>query len=113
MRRISSHAPERRQRFLRIRVSDAERLQWQAQASEAGVSVSELIRRSLPGSVARAVPPRTKADPELVRQLARIGNNLNQIARVANTHQDNLDVVQVCTALAAIRAELRQLQGRS
>ena len=53
-----------------------------------------------------AVPIR-QADPELIRHLARIGSNLNQIARHANTEKQ-LDV-QVLQELAKANALLDQL----
>lgn len=53
-----------------------------------------------------AVPIR-QADPELIRHLARIGSNLNQIARHANTEKQ-LDI-QVLQELAKANALLDQL----
>lgn len=53
-----------------------------------------------------AVPIR-QADPDLIRHLARIGSNLNQIARHANTEKQ-LDV-QVLQELAKANALLDQL----
>ncbi|HEJ6181741.1 MobC family plasmid mobilization relaxosome protein [Pseudomonas aeruginosa] len=47
------------------------------------------------------------ADPELLRQLASIGNNLNQIARRVNTAEwGPAERVQVLAALAGIEREL-------
>ena len=49
---------------------------------------------------------------ELTRQLARIGNNLNQIAHginVANLAGSRLDVLRVLAELAQIRAEMGRL----
>lgn len=53
-----------------------------------------------------AVPIR-QADPDLIRHIARIGSNLNQIARHANTEKQ-LDV-QVLQELAKANALLDQL----
>lgn len=53
-----------------------------------------------------AVPIR-QADPDLIRHLARIGSNLNQIARHANTEKQ-LDT-QVLHELAQANALLDQL----
>ena len=74
-------------RWIKLRASAAERARWQALAASRGVSLSELIRASL-GSLrlrARREPP--PVAPELLRELARIGNNLNQLARAANRHE--------------------------
>ena len=53
-----------------------------------------------------AVPIR-QADPDLIRHIARIGSNLNQIARHANTEKQ-LDI-QVLQELAQANALLDQL----
>lgn len=53
-----------------------------------------------------------KVDPKLLRQLAGIGNNLNQIARLVNQHskQDSaLDRIAIITALSSIERELQRL----
>ena len=43
---------------------------------------------------------------ERTRQVARIGSNLNQIARWANTYASEADVVEVVAHLAAIERTL-------
>ncbi|KNG17391.1 MobC family plasmid mobilization relaxosome protein [Escherichia coli] len=49
--------------------------------------------------------------PPLLRQLAAIGNNLNQTARKVNSGQwSSGDRVQVVAALMAIEGELRSLR---
>lgn len=49
--------------------------------------------------------------PPLLRQLAAIGNNLNQTARKVNSGQwSSCDRVQVVAALMAIERELRSLR---
>ncbi|KJH06890.1 MobC family plasmid mobilization relaxosome protein, partial [Escherichia coli] len=49
--------------------------------------------------------------PPLLRQLAAIGNNLNQTARKVNSGQwSSCDRVQVVAALMAIGDELRRLR---
>jgi hypothetical protein len=54
----------------------------------------------------------SKVDPELLRQLAGIGNNLNQIARRVNTAEwGAADRVQVIAALAGIERELAALRA--
>ena len=48
-----------------------------------------------------------KVNPELLRALAKIGNNLNQIARWANTYKSNTDALEIIQALLAIQRALR------
>ena len=52
------------------------------------------------------------ADPELLRQLAKIGGNLNQIAKATNTEQargDIINLLRVTAELATIREQLDEL----
>ena len=46
---------------------------------------------------------------ERTRELARIGSNLNQIARWANTHKENAEALEVVTHLVAIERALDTL----
>ncbi|MCY4658418.1 MAG: MobC family plasmid mobilization relaxosome protein [Acidobacteria bacterium] len=52
-----------------------------------------------------------KVGRERTRQVARIGNNLNQIARWANTHADKADAFEVIAHLVAIEREIARLAG--
>lgn len=67
-----------------IRASVEEKTRWQAIAENKGVSLSELVRSSLDGLRLRKRREPPPVDPDLLRELARIGNNLNQLARSAN-----------------------------
>jgi len=49
------------------------------------------------------------ADPALLRQLAAIGNNLNQVARWTN-RQEPIDALAVSAALVAISRELEAIR---
>lgn len=57
--------------------------------------------------------PRPKTDPSLLRALAALGNNLNQIARRLNTRKDLLisERLQALIDLSAIRNHLRSLKS--
>jgi hypothetical protein len=64
-------------------------------------------------------PPKPKkvktADPELLRQLARIGANLNQIAKATNTEQakgDIINLLRLTAELATIREQLSEILKR-
>ena len=72
---------------IELRVTPEEKAHWQAIAASRGVSLSELIRVTLSGQRLRARRNAPRVDPDLVRELARIGNNLNQLARAANRHE--------------------------
>ena len=73
---------DHRTAVVRARVTAAEHADWQAEAAAAGVSPSRLLRQAM----ARTRPwTAAVAEVERTRQVARIGNNLNQIARWANS----------------------------
>jgi hypothetical protein len=84
--------PPRRNLWVKVRVNEAERERYQQMAADADLPLSDLIRQRMQQPVVAA--PRAKqrrlrtvkADPELMRQLAAMGNNLNQIARSINRH---------------------------
>ena len=72
--------------WVKIRARESERAEWHTKARRAGLSLSALVRRAIERTqtwtVAHAEVERARAV-----ELARIGNNLNQIARWANTHK--------------------------
>ena len=53
--------------------------------------------------------PAAEVERERTRQVGRIGNNLNQIARWANTHSSAAEAVEVVGHLAAIERALAAL----
>jgi len=93
---------------LEIRCSEEEKAAWQAKAANAGMSLSELVRSSLDKS---RLPDRQRQKDlaSLVREVAKIGNNLNQIARYANTYKNSAEAVQVIAHLAAIESEVERV----
>ena len=74
--------------------------------------LAEWMRESCLGTRiprSNAVP---KIDPSLLRQIAGIGNNLNQIARAIHSQEwKPVDRVQVVAALASIQRELALLKS--
>lgn len=83
-----------RDKWLHLKVSDGERADLQAQAEWAGVTLADLMRERI-GAARTHRKPTTRrrrmkapaADPALLAGIARAGNNLNQLARWANTHK--------------------------
>ncbi len=96
---------ERRTGQIHLRVSPAEAAAWQAKAAAAGVPLSDLLRRAMARTrtwTAAAV----EVERERTRQVARVGNNLNQIARWANTHAAPIDAVEIIANLVCISQTL-------
>lgn len=104
-----SAAPEPA-RWIKLRASAAERARWQALAASRGVSLSELIRASLGGLRLRTRREPPPVAPELLRELARIGNNLNQLARAAN-RRDPVTATALLARLIEIDRELGALRA--
>ena len=98
----------RREVWVKIRASEAERAEWHGKARSIGLSLSDLVRRSV-GRVRTWTVAHTELERERSRELARIGSNLNQIARWANIHKENAEVVEVVAHLVAIERALDTL----
>ena len=77
---------EQRTRGVAARVTPSERAAWRAKAAAAGVSPSALLREAMARTRTWTASARA-AERERTRQIARVGNNLNQLARWANTHK--------------------------
>ncbi|MDN6337243.1 MAG: MobC family plasmid mobilization relaxosome protein [Halomonas sp.] len=91
---------------------------WRQRADAADMSLSDWLRSTVDGEAARKTGLRRQrrrlktltADPELLRQLAAIGNNVNQVARVLNSiGLTPGDHAHLLAELAAIQRELHRL----
>lgn len=96
--------------WVNLKVTAAQRDEWHRLAELQGLSLSDLIRQRM-GDPALAEPRRRarRADPALVAAVARVGNNLNQVAKWANAYGPRASVVEVLAVLAAIDRRLRAL----
>jgi hypothetical protein len=97
--------------------------QWKTAAAARRQTLSDWLREQIsdgdiqqnptkcrPRRIRETVRNYQKVDPELVRELARIGNNLNQIARQINqavARESKIEVASFLVALTAIQAELQ------
>jgi uncharacterized protein (DUF1778 family) len=94
---------ENRSAWLKLRVTTAEKEAITAKANAQGQTVADFLRQ-------RALDYRlrqTTLEKERVQQLARIGVNLNQIARWVNIHKTRAEAIDVLTALVSLERELR------
>ena len=93
---------------VRLRLRPAEQADWQAQAEAEGITLSDLIRKRLGSARPTGIEPKRqrrmgrKADPALLAALGRVGNNLNQVAKWANTYKTDAEARQVLAALVSI-----------
>ena len=102
-----------------IRATNAEKLNWELIAHAEGLKTSQLARLLLNNySNSRGSNKRSaslvrgaQSRQDLIRQVARIGNNLNQIARWANTYKGAAEATQVIAGLARIESALLELRS--
>lgn len=99
-------------RFLKARLSDQDHQDLQRIANERGIKVSRLTRTILKAHLkGLSVPlphPRGLTD-ELVHQLARIGNNLNQLAHQANSGYVAVSAAEIRSCISLINTKVAQL----
>jgi hypothetical protein len=92
---------EIRSAWIKLRVSPAEKEAIVAKAEMQGQSLTDFLRQ-------RALDYRLRQTPlekERVRQLARIGSNLNQLARWANMYKGRAEALDVLVALVSLERE--------
>lgn len=93
-----------RNRIIPVRVTEGEHAALAAKADAAGLTHAAYIRATVLGTAGPRAQRRAPVDQEALRaalgQLGRVGNNLNQIARVLNAGEDH-DPLELREALAA------------
>lgn len=90
-----------RKRSVTFRLTELEASELEQKAAASGLCASAYIRKRLDGApIIKIYQPR-----ELLQQMAAIGNNINQIARTANTYKTiHSEAVQ------ALQSEVQNLQ---
>ena len=97
---------DRRTVVVAARVTRAGQAAWQDKAAAAGMSPSALLRQA---RTQTWTAPALAVERERSRQIARIGNNLNQLARWANTHASAVEPVTVIARLLSVERSLLAL----
>jgi Bacterial mobilisation protein (MobC) len=105
------YAGEYRTRSIGIKLTPAERRELESAAKARGAPLSEYVRdlclrRSAAASARTGRNPEAKA---LADQLSRIGNNLNQLARIANTKGATPHLYELRMVTGMVKAALRQV----
>lgn len=98
-------AQEKRTAWVTVRVTQAEKAKFIEQAHTEEMSLGDFIRIRLNTPRVR----KTKNERAKVLQLARIGNNLNQLARWANTYKREYESMQLLLSLQDIKEQLKCL----
>ena len=94
---------ENRSAWIKLRVTLAEKEAIAAKAETQGQTVADFLRQ-------RALDYRLRRTPlekERLRHFARVGSNLNQLARWANIHKSRAEALDVILVLAAFERELK------
>lgn len=90
---------------LQIRIDDDIKENWLLKAKEQGTTLTELIITAVDGTKVKR-RKRVNVDPALIRQLARLGNNLNQIAKWANRYKADANALAIIAELINIDREI-------
>lgn len=103
---------------LAFRLPDDIAKSWRKKAKDSGTSLSDWVRSKVDAAQVTGIASPAKApkrrhyapvDPELLRQVALIGNNLNQIARAVNKSEAGITAVKILVSLSSIRQDLSLL----
>lgn len=93
-----------------LRLSESE---YQKISENCPMPVARFIRETaLDNSIVRRITP-PRVDPKLIRQIAFIGNNLNQLTKLSHQKNNNneLDNLTLLSELALIRQSLDDLKN--
>ena len=96
---------EKKDTYIKIRLTKAEKEEWQEKAVKAGLSLSNLIRQAIVRTQTWTAPDRGLIS-EQTRQITRLGNNLNQIAKWANTYKSTAEAIEIIECLREIENKL-------
>lgn len=112
-RYAKSDASERRTASLRLQLTPSERAQLEKGAAKAGTHLSQYVRElCLRRTGAGPVVADARRDPvtrELVFQLTAIGNNLNQLARIANSTKAAPQLYEIQVTTGFVKAALKSV----
>ncbi len=97
---------------VKVRVSEDDYLFLQRDASSRSLTMSKLMRKLISAHAkgARAQLPQSRGgNTKALRELSRIGNNLNQLARQAHTGIVPVSALELQQTLRAVHSSLKNL----
>ena len=101
---------EARDQLVQLRCTSSERDRWREKAEASGKPLSVFLREALDGAPVRRRRRVATADPALLRQIAQVGNNLNQLAKWCNRDKSGVNAMAVIARLIEIDRELRVIR---
>ena len=96
--------------YIKVRLTPKEKLRWQEKAVNSGLSLSNLIRMSVERTNTPTIQNR-KDIADLTRQVRRVGINLNQIAKWANTYGSTANAIEIIECLRNIETQLDEISS--
>lgn len=95
---------------LTVRLTEKEHKQLKAKATECNLKMEPFIRKLIDGSEIKARPPNEYVT--LIREINAIGNNINQIAHIANAEGriDENKIIEVKKYLSDIMQLVKDLR---
>ena len=101
---------------VKFRLTEEELPQWLEKAKERSLSLPKFSKQIVQQAIAQGKIKQPKIDKqqgiEIIRQLAKIGGNINQIAKWCNTHKETVTpetAERFAHNLEQIRKELQTL----
>ena len=92
---------------LQIRLTDDERSQLENKAAAAGMTMTDFVR----GHIGKTAVVNRKDWQQLVYLFSNLTNNLNQLAKYANTYKSSADTALIVFKLAEIEQQARAVLG--
>jgi len=99
---------QKKSRHVTVRFTESEYSTLAEKAEAADTTVSKLIRESVI-RIRPWTPENQKVEKEKIFQLAKIGNNLNQVARAVNAQGVVNYEIEILERLSAIENEIIQI----
>jgi len=101
---------------VKFRLNEEERKIWQQKASERNLTLPKFSKQVVAQAITQGKLKQPKIDKqqgtEIIRHLAKLGGNVNQLAKWCNTHKVDVSPVQVQevqNSLDAVREELKKV----
>jgi hypothetical protein len=107
-------------KWLNVRVSPDEWAAVKKQADESGMVLSDFVRALVLARVGVGAVKENKKEyrkknkkeyREVAEQVARVGNNINQLTRWANTHKSEVEGARMIKLFSAALAELKRISA--
>lgn len=103
---------EKRTKSVKIRLFESELSELNK--LKTGNELATWIRETCLGKKSKRRNAPIDVDPLLLRQLSAIGNNVNQLARLANAKgMSAIDSVEIVSVLHDIKSELEAIRGQN